>query len=163
MVVKVFYNFSQFRHGHLKVRQGEQSTIRLKKRDLGIPVKYSISGIWGQFDFLTFWFCNAILFLSLWRVINFHYLPILTCPFPLFASSEKDSASSCCFLLQNIHYFIAPWLNSLALSFLWRLSKLLNISKVDFARDQCFLQTGSLNSRKLFFLKKIYLFQNLKW
>ena len=31
---------------------------------------------------------------------------------------------------------------------------MLNISKVDIARDQCFLQTGSLNSRKLFFLKE---------
>ena len=141
-----------------------------KKRDLGIPVKYSISGIWGQFDFLTFWFCNAILFLSLWRVINLtrcldcHYLPILTCPFPLFASSEKDSASSCGFLLQNIHYFIAPWLNSLALSFLWRLPKPLNISKVDFAKDQCLHQTGDLSSIKsIFFKKKIYLFQNLNW
>ena len=34
MVVKVFYNFSQFRHGHLKVRQGEQSTIRLQKKEI---------------------------------------------------------------------------------------------------------------------------------
>ena len=43
------------------------------------------------------------------------------------------------------------------LSFLWRLFNLLNILKVDFARDQRLLQTGGMNSRQ-----KICLFR-IEW
>ena len=132
-----------------------------KKRDLGIPVKWSISEIWDQFDFLTqdlaMQYCLFITF----RGYKFNMLLRLS----LFANSYV-SLSSICILRKRLNnfllFFVAKYplfYSTLAEQFdtfisLETLKTAEYISKVDFAGDQCFLQTGHLSPRKSIFSKR---------
>ena len=155
LVFKECYNFSQFRYCDLKVRQGEQSTIRLQKKEICGIQSNEVS--WKFGTSLIFWHriwqCNIVC-LSLLEVIN------LTC------LRSYVSLSSICILRKRLNnfllFFVAKYplfYSTLAEQFdtfisLETLKTAEYISKVDFARDQCFLQTGHLSSRKSIFSKR---------